>query len=238
MNIANIMSNIFKTNTRFDALVNENLEKYNKKDRKKTVSHIKDNEKADKFSSFKRDNNFFKNDKFNDRKYYSEQRRLVEETEKREQEEIKKQKALAPNNFPELVFNKKQSIKIPEKPNYLEKLKKTNNSKNKNNCIDLDLQNLSPGWILIRKDKRTNKIIKAVNVKKQEILKEENTAASVINLLVELYEKRTQEYIDLNGYDTWERMFKFSNWREVEAEMEEDSDNESENESDIEEDYM
>ena len=33
--------------------------------------------------------------------------------------------------------------------------------------------------------------------------------------------KRTQEYIENYGYDEWERMFKFPDWREREAYLEE-----------------
>lgn len=226
------MTNRFKTNTRFAALNDDNLEK-NNKNIKKMQNNYKGNEKMNKFNSFKRNN------KFNEREYYSERERRAEENAKRELEEINKQKALTPDNFPELVFNKNQSIKNPQKTDYLEKIKKVNHGKNKNNDLDLDLKNLLPGWVLIRKDKHTNKIIKnskASNVKIQEILKEKNIAESVINSLVELHERRTQEYIELNGYDAWEKMFKSPNWREREAETDdEDSDDE---ESDVEEDYM
>jgi hypothetical protein len=74
-----------------------------------------------------------------------------------------------------------------------------------------------------------------------EILEEdeEEISINVLNALVELHERRTQEYIEFNGYDTWEKMFKFPGWREREAELEDDSDEDYEYETeDTEEEYM
>jgi hypothetical protein len=59
--------------------------------------------------------------------------------------------------------------------------------------------------------------------------KEDESEIAVLNALVALHEKRTAEYIELYGYDTWEKMFRSPTWdydyfdrldREYEEEME------------------
>ncbi len=241
-NSTNKMSYIFKTNSRFAALADDIPAKKDKKENKKPINETKNEEK---FNSFKSDNNSFKNDGFRDRRYYSERDREAEEKSRKEEEEIRKQKTLTPDNFPDLVSNKKETIAILQEQNYLEKLKKVHDVKDENKCIDPDLKILKPGWLLIKKDKLTNKTIMKGNVpdiKSPEILEEEQdedeTAINVINSLVELHERRTQEYIEFNGYDTWEQMFKFPGWREREAELEDASDYEDETENSEEEECM
>jgi hypothetical protein len=49
---------------------------------------------------------------------------------------------------------------------------------------------------------------------------EKEIAIDVLNVLVDIHEKRTREYIEKYGYDEWEGMFKFPDWREREAYLE------------------
>jgi hypothetical protein len=249
------MSNIFKTNSRFAALADDIPAKKDKKEHKKPFNETKNEEKEEKFNSFKSDNNSFKDNGFRERRYnryYSERYREAEEKARKEEEEIRKQeeeirkqKALTSDNFPELCLNKKEKTPILQELNYLEQLKKVDvKDEDKDKDIDPDLKNLKPGWLLIKKDKLTNKIImkeKVSNIKTPEILEEneQEIAINIINALAELYERRTREYIELNGYDTWEKMFKFPDWREREAELEDESDEDYEDETeDTEEEYM
>ena len=247
------MSNVFKTNSRFAALADDIPAKKDKKENKKPINETKNEEKEEKFNSFKSDNNSFKDNGFRERRYnrYNDEyeihrfrrEREAEEKARKEEEETRKQKALTPDNFPDLVSNKKETTAILQDQNYLEKLKKVD-VKDENKDIDPDLKNLKPGWILIKKDKITNKIIMKGNVpvpNTPEILEEdeEEISINVLNALVELHERRTQEYIEINGYDTWEKMFKFPDWREREAELEDDSDEDYQDETeDTEEEYM
>jgi len=255
MNIINIqlynhsinkMSNIFKTNSRFASLADDIPAKKDKKEHKKPFNETKNEEKGEKFNSFKSDNNSFKDNGFKERRYnryYSEHYREAEEKARKQEEELRKQKALTPDNFPDLCLNKKEKTPILQERKYLEQLKKVD-VKYEDKDIDPDLKNLKPGWLLIKKDKLTNKIImkeKVSNNKTPEILEEneQEIAINIINALAELYERRTKEYIELNGYDTWEKMFKFRDWREREAELEDDSDEDYEDETeDTEEEYM
>jgi hypothetical protein len=246
------MSNIFKTNSRFAALADDIPAKKDKKENKKPINDDKKELVEEKVNTFKSENNSFKNDGYRERRYnrYNDEyeihrfrkEREAQEKARKEEEELRKQKALTPDNFPDLVLNKKEPNQIPQEQNYLEKLKKVEEVKDENKDIDTDLNNLKPGWLLIKKDKLTNKIIMKGNVpvpEMPEILDEDEIAINVINALSELHERRTQEYIELNGYDTWEKMFKFPDWREREAELEDDSDEDYDNEiEDTEEEYM
>jgi hypothetical protein len=248
------MSNIFQINSRFAALADDIPAKKDKKDNKKTISNDKKDENEDRFNSFKSDNNSFKNDGFRERKYnryYIDRDREAQEKARKEEEEIRKQKALTPDNFPELVVNNKEN-KVSEEKNYLEKLKKVHETEDKNTDIDPDLKNILPGFILIKKDKSTNKIVIKEKIPKikipelklpeqEENKEDEEIDINIINSLVELHERITKEFIELNGYDTWEKMFKFPDWREREreAELEDYSDEEYTDENeDTEDEHM
>ena len=91
---------------------------------------------------------------------------------------------------------------------------------------DKDLENLKPGWVLLKRDSVTGiTIIKThpkTYIEENKVEKSEHEIGmDIINALVEVHEKRTNEYIDNYGYDEWERMFKFPDWREREAYLEE-----------------
>jgi hypothetical protein len=244
------MSNIFKTNSRFAALADDIPAKKDTKENKKPINDDKKELVEEKVNTFKSENNTFKNDGYRERRYnrYNDeyeihrfrQEREAQEKARKEEEEIRKQKALTPDNFPDLVLNKKE-IYVTQEQHYLEKLKKVEEVKDESADVDSDLKKLKPGWILLKKDKLTGKT--TINGKLPAIqtpeLPEEDMVENVINALVELHERRTQEYIELNGYDTWEQMFKFPDWREWEKEFEDDSDEDYDEETEnSEEEYM
>jgi hypothetical protein len=235
------MSNIFKTNSRFAALANDIPAK---KDNKQPIN-VKKEQTEEKFNSFKSDNNSFKNNGFRENRYnrYSIERERAEAQEKaRKEEEERKKLSLTADNFPDLVLNKKE-IHVTQEESYLEKLKKVEDIKDESADVDSDLKKLKPGWILLKKDKLTGKTIingKLLVIQTPETIEdEEDIVINIIDELAELHERRTQEYIELNGYDTWEKMFKFPGWRERADEMEDDSDGDYEDESeDTEEEYI
>jgi hypothetical protein len=52
-----------------------------------------------------------------------------------------------------------------------------------------------------------------INLQPEEKLKYKNKVAyEVFEKLAKLHEKRSNEYIELWGYDEWEKMFRFSNY--------------------------
>ncbi len=257
------MSNIFKSNSRFAVLaeeLTENKDKKNdKKDKKNDKKENEENKKEDnieKFNSFKDDKSSFKNKEHNDfifnNRYkndstfnkknfdYGERKKEREKTriefEEREKEKLRQQ-ALQPENFPDLFLqNKKNVTENKNSLNFIDKITKNDVSTcNTNKIKDPDLEELKPGWLLLKRDPNTGKTIMKnhfadENKEKMNLIQKEKTeekiTKEVFKKLSELYEKRTQEFIDLNGYDTWERMFKFKGWREWEEDFNDTSDDE------------
>jgi hypothetical protein len=250
------MSNAFKQNSRFAALVEDNPtpKKDNKKQQKNSEIKIENKEEHNNNNTFKEnDFNSFKNrDRETRFRPYDEKERQnlrekkeVEENKKKEKAKFEKEKfekeSLKIDNFPTLGLEKSKK-EDKAKLCYVEKIKLvkqcTNNSNNTNN-IDLDLVDLKPGWVLLKRDPITRRTIIKSHPEKPVIEKhvtEQEIGKNILKSLVDLYEKRTQEYIDTYGYDTWEKMFKSPNWREEEAELGAESD-EEEHEEDDDNDY-
>lgn len=259
------MSNIFKNNSRFavlmdDETVNQERSKSergnnergrNERGRNERVNKDKkkesiENDMKQGNNSFKSENNIFKNERGNEMRYnryqssrekYYEEQKVIKEFEK-EQEERRKQESLKIENFPELVTIKKET-KNTDDLNYIEKLKVFDEKIIEAKISDPDLDNLKPGWVVFKTDNLTKKTITKYYSNGLEKSLSDNIDINSLNQLVLLNEKRTQDYIELYGYDTWEKMFKCSNWREWELEFEDNSDDEEdyEEENEEEEDY-
>jgi hypothetical protein len=267
------MSNIFKSNSRFAALAEEtNINNvFNKKDKnnrnKQENTEIKNNET-------KKEGNRFTSDGFNSFNSYENRPRrpvisdfesikskeLREKKEKERQDELKiieekeTQKSLAIENFPDLLVknnnnNKMTENKITEnKPlvlqtGFIDKVKIVKKVTN----INEKVSHIKPGWVEIRQDPITRKLITASNPIPNYTSDDDNSDINVLHALVALHKKRTKEYIDLWGYDKWEEMFRFPNYdyeyfdkldEEYEEEMEKWSEErEKENNSDYEDYY-
>lgn len=213
------MSNTFKTNSRFAVLM-EDIPNENKRVVKKEKENkINEDNTLPKLNSFKNDNSF--NYERRRENHYSEKDRQRIQEERAESEKVKKEfeekekerlrdEALQENNFPDLAIGKKEENKTFIL-NYAEKIIKedtiiqdiTEQSKN----------NMKPGWMTIRKDINSNKIIYEDNSEyKEKTITLKQAAKNVLNALVNLHEKRTREYIDDYGYETWENMFRFPNY--------------------------
>lgn len=216
---------------------------------------FKDERPYDSFNSFKNnDNNGFRERRYpmGDREYnrYREEREAENikriELEKKEKERLQ-QEALKIENFPDLIVKNKKEIQQHEQSmSFIEKIKKESESNKIDVYRDPDLEHLKEGWVLFKRDSIANKTIikkhprdekreyeENINSKKyeQEIIKE------ACRQLANLHEKRTNEYIELYGYDTWEKIFKFPGWREFEEEFDDNSDeDEDENNQDQDED--
>ena len=129
----------------------------------------------------------------------------------------KKLKDLSIENFPDLN-SQKENISSSKKSviSFLDKVKAKVVKEETNSEKDLDIENLKPGWILIKKDKETGKIItkskEIYNQNDYDSMSERDIGINIINSLVNLHNKRTEEYIKLWGYDEWEKMFRFPNY--------------------------
>jgi hypothetical protein len=167
---------------------------------------------------------------------------------KEEKEKIV-QELLNVENFPSLETDKTDKtdkIKVCNL-NFINKIQLSNkDEKNSKTFIDPDLENLKPGWIISKKDQNTGKIIMKSLHGEEHLLHPENVHTNKFDLeisrdipkaLVNLYEKRTKEYIETYGEYAWEKMFKRPNWREEELENTYDSDDEEYEDEDEEYEY-
>jgi hypothetical protein len=215
------------------------------------------NERQDEgFNSFKNERqdegfNSFKNNGFRDRRYderdsqkYKEQREAREkarlEFEQKEKERIQ-QEMLKIENFPDLICEKKIKQSEPVM-SFIDKIKNNDEqiTETINNFKDPDLENLKEGSVLLKYDPKTRKTIikkhpndeekERLNLKKLEE-EEKEMAKLVAKRLSDLHEKRTNYYIELYGYDTWEKMFKFPGWQEWEAKFNDIDSDEEDNDS-------
>lgn len=91
------------------------------------------------------------------------------------------------------------------------------NNTEQENIVQADFtERLDPGWVSLRKDSCSNKIIWTEGVQKKQQSPVEKTdndyANDVLDALADLYERRDEEYIEAWGYEDWEKMFRFPNY--------------------------
>ena len=244
------MSNLFKPNSRFAALA-EDIEKPIKKEKKEEKRFEKKEEKKEdnifKENSFlKAEPNYFKRDyqrrdnifesRYETKEYKEE--RIKRENLKKEEEKRKKveeeKKNLAEDNFPDL--SKKVTTNNNQKNiiSYSEKAAKIP----QNEVKQVIENNVKPGWVEIKRIVTKDHKFKLIytygdSVDEENVSKKSNDNSDypVLEALVNLHNKRTKEYIDMYGYDTWEKMFRFPNYDyeyfdklDAEYEMEEEED--------------
>lgn len=189
------MSNIFKTNNRFSVLNDDDSDNTFKN----KIRNVKENNKFEK-----------KNPNTNDFLYKKKDEKMNRMIEKN----------LSMDSFPELSKKEKnleQNI-LHNDMNFLEKMKNNISQENESE-LDIEYKNLKPGWVLIRKDPVTNKIHhkykKGINNSEKYLEKKINddfiNNSQIINTLIDLHKKRTDDYIELWGYNDWEQMFRFPN---------------------------
>lgn len=231
------MSNTFKSNSRFSNLMDDISEKNDRKKENKKDIESSENHRNN-FNSFKLDSSKKEllspyNDKQRERR---RQERAILFEEKEKEKERKNIESLSMDKFPDLFGNIKKDENIDNVKNeenkkiYIEKLKSENIKQN----VYPHLETLQPGWVVFKRDPFKKRIIPERN-----IIEEKATANDILNKLVKLHENRTEEYIKNYGYDEWERIFKFPDWKEREAyleEMEEMADQTDESDYDFEDD--
>jgi hypothetical protein len=157
-----------------------------------------------------------------------ERRALDEKKRKEEHDRLEAErvaKALCIDNFPTLGKKENKSTNETNNNNFLEKFKNSIENDKKQNEIKIKENNRKPkpGWVTISRDPLTgrNKIEYGEPPLNKKPEKTENEIAyDVLCALCDLHERRTKEYIDLYGYDNWERTFKSPNWEEEEAYLE------------------
>jgi len=130
---------------------------------------------------------------------------------------VKIENPLSLEHFPEMINIKKHVNNNVENTIknvfFSEKVKSKAIDKAKDLNVDIDFQNLAPGWTVIKKDNVKNNIV----MKTKETLKpiEQNDtdfAFNVLDTLVDLNNTKRSEYIEKWGYELWEKMYRFPNY--------------------------
>ena len=228
--MSNSNSNIFKINSRFAALVEDtNVNKKSDVSNKPNIPNKSDipNKRESERSTDTQFNNFKRDDRprYEDRPRYDErrnnffdpkkesERRLREEQKKKEDEIEKKRKereeALSDSNFPELNVIKVHVVKEKKGKSFSDKVKE----EQKVEIIETPVEEyIQPGYVVISRDKNTNKIIYKYGEQMENSYEEDYSPNKVFECLVELYEKRKENYIELWGEDEYEKQFRFQNY--------------------------
>lgn len=228
------MSNIFKQNSRFSFLKDEIVDNNEKKEKEKLI--VNKYEKEEPINSFKSNrhlemrNSIFRPYDEKERNRINKERDTLlmekKELERKEKERIESELlTMNKKNFPDLVVNvKKDDVTQNKTISYLDKFKKEELKETEN--INEDLEQLKPGWVLLKRDPVTGRTIirshpeNNTNNEMQEKRIEQKIIYDISSSLAKLHKRRTDEYIEQYGYDEWERMFKFPDWREREAYLE------------------
>lgn len=219
------MNNLFTKNSRFDVLNEEDEWKHVTKKEKKEKKENVTTEEPNKTNSFKSDRpprtNYRENSRSytndrntNDRKWLEEKNKQAERLRKQKEQE----ESLKESNFPELqhaltlkkekVYEEELELK-PQAVSFIDKLKKDTLKEEKTN----NEETVEPGWvcITISPTNKRNLIYKyGKSLYEQE--EEKSKPIDVLNALVELNEKRKNEYIQLWGEEEYERMFRMPNY--------------------------
>ena len=121
--------------------------------------------------------------------------------------------------FPEFIVTNKETSSSDNVSNYIDKI--TNVAVGDEDEKELLLK---PGWVLLKRDRTTNKTTfdyhPLTKYSREPVKTENEIATTIMERLATAYEKRTEEYIANYGYDEWDTRFKFPDWRECEIYLE------------------
>lgn len=175
-----------------------------------------------------------------------ERRALDEKLRKEEHDKIESEKlakVLSIDNFPTLGKKDNKNTKEITSNSFLAKLKNSIENDKKQNEIKIkeNIRKPKPGWATISRDPLTGRSKLEYGeppIPKKPEKTENELAYDVLCALCDLHERRTQDFINLYGYDTWEKTFKSPNWEEEEAYLERmDDEYEAQMASDDDDDY-
>lgn len=151
----------------------------------------------------------------------AEKQRIREENEAKERRRIaenerKHMEAIQANNFPELSSENTQQT-TTNKISYLSIFNECKQEDELDKPITVN-ELIKPGWTFLEKDKSTgatiisHKIIPSIKAPKSEKTLMMEKADKMIQSLNETYERRKKLFIEINGEDVWEDMFRHPNY--------------------------
>lgn len=205
------MSNAFNNNSRFASLIENKLATTNSANKKK------DKKKSNNDNSQRRDDINSKEDPFEGN---SDKKKNNDKPSGPKEKLVKIANPLSIEHFPEminiknpLITNHDINIDSIKNIRFSEKVKSRAHDKTKDINVDMDYQNLAPGWTVIKKAPDNGRIImKTKETVKSTVPSENELALNVLDTLVELNNTRRTEYIEKWGYDLWEKMYRFPNY--------------------------
>ena len=192
------MSNTFKQNSRFSALIDDNAA-LPKNEKPKPRGDYSDRHQRNRYT-----------DKYSSKDQFD---RNGQNQESRIKANAALQLELTDENFPSIMPPTTNKVKTDL--NYTELFTSLSNTQPTKVVVDANIETLPPGWVSLKKDPASNKIIWRENKSKNAdpVEKSENELATeALDALVELYDMRDEEYIDTWGYEDWERTFRFPNY--------------------------
>ncbi len=192
------MSNTFKQNSRFSALIDDNAAPP-KNEKPKPRGDYSDRPQRNRYT-----------DKYSSKDQFD---RNGQNQESRIKANAALQLELTDENFPSIMPPTTNKVKTDL--NYTELFTSLSNTQPTKVVVDANIETLPPGWVSLKKDPASNKIIWRENKSKHAdpVEKSENELATeALDALVELYDMRDEEYIDTWGYEDWERTFRFPNY--------------------------
>jgi hypothetical protein len=192
------MSNTFKQNSRFSALIDDNAAPP-KNEKPKPRGDYSDRPQRNRYT-----------DKYSSKDQFD---RNGQNQESRIKANAALQLELTDENFPSIMPPTTNKVKTDL--NYTELFTSLSNNQPTKVVVDANIETLPPGWVSLKKDPASNKIIWRENKSKHAdpVEKSENELATeALDALVELYDMRDEEYIDTWGYEDWERTFRFPNY--------------------------
>lgn len=200
------MANIFKQNTRFEALNESNNNGNN----------------GSNNGNNRRDNSFSERRVRSDEGRSSDSRRQNNNAQsfKTHADVAAKEQAakleLSEDNFPALATVAPSTVAQANYGSFSQCVKTVIKTETPElPAVDPDLLNLKPGWLLLKHDRKTHTTIWKSN-ELYDLAPIEKTADELawdaLDELIALHEKRTNDFIDTWGYEEWERTFRFPNY--------------------------
>ena len=192
------MANIFKQNTRFEALNESNNNGNNRRDNGFSERRVRDEGRS---SESRRQNSSGQSFKTQADVAAKEQAAKLE---------------LSEDNFPALATVAPSTVAQANYGSFSQCVKtviKTDAPVLP--TVDPDFLNLKPGWLLLKHDRKTHKTIwKSKEIFNSDPIEKtpDELACDALDELITLHEKRTNDYIDTWGYEEWERTFRFPNY--------------------------
>jgi hypothetical protein len=192
------MSNTFKQNSRFSALIDDNAAPP-RNEKPKPRGDYSDRPQRNRYTD-----KYTGGDQFDRNKQNQELRIKANAVLQLE---------LTDENFPSIMSLNTNKAK-PDL-NYTDLFASLSSNEPTKVVVDANIETLAPGWVSLKKDPASNKIIWRENKSKNTdpVEKSENELATeALDALVELYDRRDNEFIDTWGYEEWERTFRFPNY--------------------------